>query len=72
MTAEYRVVGSSQAASFGPTKNREVAEKLLAGRKVQYGDSHPWGPWRLQEREITEWRDVTGTLFDATERTFAA
>jgi hypothetical protein len=62
---EYRVLGSSQAAAFGPTKNREVAVKLLDGRRERYGDAHPWGPWRLEERVIGPWRSVTGTLWEA-------
>ena len=62
--SEYRVLGSSQAAAFGPTKNREVAEKLLAGRRKAYGDAHPWGPWRLEQREVGPWVQVTGTLWE--------
>jgi hypothetical protein len=55
---EYRVLGSSQVAAFGPTKNREVAEKLLANRRKTYGDRHPWGPWRMETRTQGEWRNV--------------
>ena len=64
MIREYRVVGSSQTAAFGPTKNRAVAEKLLQGRIERYGALHPWGPWRLMAREVGDWRDVTDTLFE--------
>lgn len=58
---EYRVVGSSQVALFGPTKNREVAVRVLEHRRVAYPS---WGPWRLEEREIGPWRPITGTLWE--------
>lgn len=59
MTTEYRVISLKERgrwAQYGPTKRKDLAENVLAGREVQYA----WAaPWVIEAREIGDWEPLT-------------